>query len=80
MQEEIKKILKTGYAIDNEEKENGVRCLAAPIFDRNGENMAGISVSGATQPLPIKRLPELGEVVKGKAQQISIELGYNYNL
>jgi len=79
MQDEIKRIREIGYAVDNEEKEEGVRCIAAPIFDRSGENIAGISVSGATQRMPMKRLVELGDVLKGKAQQISIELGHSFN-
>lgn len=78
MQEELKNIRKMGYAIDNEEKEKGVRCIAAPIFDRNGDNIAGISVSGATQRLPMKRLYEMGDLVKRKAQLLSIELGYSF--
>ena len=37
-----------GYAIDAEEKNIGMRCIAAPVFDMNREAVAGISVSGPT--------------------------------
>lgn len=37
-----------GYSIDGEEKNLGMRCIAAPVFDMYGEAVAGISVSGPT--------------------------------
>ncbi|NHF71992.1 HTH-type transcriptional regulator BhcR [Paracoccus xiamenensis] len=37
-----------GYSVDDEEKNVGMRCIAAPVFDMNGEAVAGISVSGPT--------------------------------
>ncbi len=43
---ELQKIKKKGYALDLEEKERGVRCVAAPIFDRKNEIIAAIGVSG----------------------------------
>jgi DNA-binding IclR family transcriptional regulator len=77
MRLEIEKIQQIGYAFDDEEKEKGVRCVAAPILDRKGKNIAGISVSGATQRISVKRLSQLGEIVKETAQQLSGELGYD---
>jgi IclR family transcriptional regulator, KDG regulon repressor len=35
-----------GYAIDEEENEKGIRCVAAPIFDGRGKAVAAISISG----------------------------------
>lgn len=42
-----------GYSIDAEEKNAGMRCIAAPIFDMHGEVVAGISISG-----PVSRMAE----------------------
>lgn len=73
---EIKKAGKNGYAIDDEEKELGVRCVAAPIFDHRSEIVAAISVSGAAQRLTDDRLPALSERVVDVARQLSIAIGH----
>lgn len=49
--QEIQKVREQGYAIDDEENEEGLRCVAVPIFNEMGEIQASISVSG-----PITRL------------------------
>jgi DNA-binding IclR family transcriptional regulator len=43
---EFKKIRDQGYAIDNEEAEEGLFCIAAPIYDSKGQVSAAISISG----------------------------------
>lgn len=43
--EELKKIRRQGYAIDNEEIEYGLKCIAAPIFDSGGNVIAAASIS-----------------------------------
>lgn len=44
---ELELIRQRGYAIDDCEHEEWVYCIAAPVLDRNGECIAGISISGA---------------------------------
>ncbi len=69
---ELKTIKKQGYALDLEEKEIGVRCVAAPLFDGNHRLMGAISVSG-----PCTRITEdylkssLIPLVRDKAKQIT---------
>lgn len=46
--EELSKICKNGYSIDDEESENGLFCIAAPIFQL-GKPIAAISISGPSQ-------------------------------
>lgn len=45
---ELDKIKENGYGFDNEEREIGVSCIAAPIFDLSNEPIASISISGPT--------------------------------
>jgi DNA-binding IclR family transcriptional regulator len=73
---ELKTIRQCGYAIDNEEHENGVRCIAAPIFNHLEAVIAAISISLPADrlPLPLEGNPITSEVIR-IANQISAELG-----
>lgn len=42
----IRAVRTDGYAIDDEERELGVRCVAVPVVDATGRTMSAISVSG----------------------------------
>jgi IclR family acetate operon transcriptional repressor len=46
LKEHLKTVRTQGYAIDDEEKERGIRCVAAPIFNETGKAVAAISISG----------------------------------
>ncbi len=73
---ELQETRKRGYAIDDIEHEEGVRCVGAPIFDISGRVYASISISGPSQRITLDRIPEIGELVKEKANKISALLGY----
>lgn len=64
-----------GYAIDDEERTVGMRCVAAPIFNIHGEAVAGISVSGPVQRMGETRLPEIGAAVTKAARAVTRQLG-----
>ena len=66
-----------GYAIDNEENEKFVRCVAAPVFDHSGKTIAAISVSGLIVHVPEEKLVALAEIVRGRASKISAKMGYH---
>jgi DNA-binding IclR family transcriptional regulator len=70
-------VVERGYAIDLEEDELGGRCLAAPVFDKSGLVVAAIGVSGVASQAPDKRLPELGELVRARALEVSRRLGWS---
>ena len=78
--EQLKKefdiIRKQGYAIDNEEREDGVTCIAAPVFDCYGEAVASVSVSGPTYRLKEKDFSAIIRNVKEVAKKLSMHLGY----
>ena len=72
LERELAGVRASGCARDNEELELGVRCMAACIFDDQGQLVAGLSVSA-----PADRLEEAWmERVKSTAAQISAALGY----
>lgn len=67
MLEQLDRIRECGYAIDNEECEMGIRCIAVPIRDYTGKMVAGLSVSGPTSRMTSEsireKIPFLFEVV-----------------
>lgn len=76
MKTELEQIRAQGYAIDDEEHEPGIRCVAAPVRNYTGKVIASISIAGRTTSVTPGRLPELIHTVKETAQKISTRLGY----
>ncbi|MGE5630007.1 MAG: IclR family transcriptional regulator [Caulobacteraceae bacterium] len=73
---EFEIIKKQGYAIDNEEREDGVTCVAAPVFDCYGEAIASMSISGPSYRLKEKGLDKIIPNVILEAKELSNSLGY----
>jgi DNA-binding IclR family transcriptional regulator len=76
LKKEIKRIRERGYAIDNEENEPGVCCVAAPILDSSRHVIASVSISGPSVRITGERIPTLADMVIETSQQISRALGY----
>lgn len=64
-----------GYAIDGEERNLGMRCIAAPVFDIHGEAIAGISVSGPTSRVGTEQIESLSAAVLIAARKLTIAIG-----
>lgn len=77
--EDLKQIRHQGYSVDDEEMEEGVRCVAALIYDHNGQPAAAISISGASMRIAPARVSYFGELTLNCAANISQELGYNHH-
>lgn len=73
---ELDIIRQQGYAMDNEEREEGVTCIAAPVFDCYGEAIASISISGPTYRLKEKGITTIIKNVTDTAKELSESLGY----
>lgn len=69
-------ILQNGLSIDNEEYEYGLYCVAAPVYDRTGCVIAGISISGPTSRIGHKGFEKMAEKIREAGRQISEILGY----
>ncbi len=72
---ELAQVRAQGWAVDNEERTMGMRCIAAPIFNEYGEAVAGVSVSGPAVRMPDERLGELGPQVARAADRITASIG-----
>ncbi|MEP1209522.1 MAG: HTH-type transcriptional regulator BhcR [Rhizobiaceae bacterium] len=70
-----KETLQRGFAIDDQERTMGMRCIAAPIFNSFGEAISAISVSGPTVRIDSQRIAEYGELVRIAADEITRNIG-----
>ena len=73
---ELQQVREKGYASDNEEFEEGLRCLAAPVRDHAGAVVASVGIAGPAARLDPERMPELVKLVQEAAEAISAALGY----
>jgi len=76
LKRELKEVRKRGYAIDNMEHEEGIRCVGAPIRNHRGEVFAAISVSGPSQRFDPRRIEVMAKLVIEAAEEISKKMGY----
>jgi DNA-binding IclR family transcriptional regulator len=78
LKEELKKVAEQGYAIDKEELDLGVHCVAAPIRDYTRRIVGSISISGPTMRLEEDRIvKELVPLVVQASEELSTRLGYH---
>jgi len=75
LKEELVDIRTRGYSIDDEEKNVGMRCIAAPVFDMNREVIAGISVSGPTSRIPPELTLDLVDAVIDAGRDLTKAIG-----
>lgn len=73
--EELGEIRRLGYALDNEENELGVRCIAASLTDYTGAVVAAVSISAPVTRMSDERISELSAEILAVRAKISAELG-----
>jgi len=76
MRKELDFIKTTGYAVDNLELSEEIRCFAAPVFNHNGEAQYAIGISGPAYRLKDQLLQSAAKGLKAVAMKISEKLGY----
>ena len=71
----LEEVRRNGYALDEEENEEGVRCIAASLKDYHSEVRYAFSISGPVSRMTKERVRELAVDVKKVQQELSRELG-----
>ncbi|MDQ7820486.1 MAG: IclR family transcriptional regulator [Armatimonadota bacterium] len=78
LQRELAAVRARGFAVDNVENEDGIRCVGAPIFDHRGRVAGAVSISGSVSTISLRRArEELGPRVRETAARISRVLGWS---
>ncbi|MFZ5643024.1 MAG: IclR family transcriptional regulator [Bacillota bacterium] len=72
----LEKVRAQGFALNAEEMVEGVRAIAAPVYNHKGEVIAGLSITGPSSRLTLERIYRLVSVLKETCTSISMHLGY----
>jgi len=72
---ELERIRAQGFAVDNEEYDEGLRCIGAPIYDHSGHAVAALGIGGPVTRITPERVEELAELVMAAARGLSRRLG-----
>ncbi len=78
MLETLEEVRKNGYALDDEENEEGVSCIAACLYSYKKKVEYAFSISGPSSRMTMERIGELTEDVKRVQRELSAELGYHF--
>lgn len=72
---ELARVRQSGYAVDDEENEEQIRCLGAAVFDHKGNVIGALSLSSPAFALPLEVAHDLGPALVLAAADISLSLG-----
>ena len=73
---ELMRVRDQGFALDDEEFEEGLRCVGAPVFDHRGHVVASLSMAAPVFRLRKERVPHVARLVVAAAQGLSDDLGH----
>jgi DNA-binding IclR family transcriptional regulator len=73
---EIEKTRRRGYAVDDEELEEGLRCIAVPVLDAQRQPVAAVSVSGPSFRVTAQKLPAIANHLLQCVRGISADMGF----
>lgn len=77
LEADLARIRKRGYAIDDEEHEEGVTCVATPVLGHDGRPCAALSVSGPSARLRRTGITTIAALLQREAEDLARELGYD---
>ena len=75
--QELEKIRRQGYAVDDEEAVQGARCVSAPILNTDREPVAAVSVSGPVTRVSPNQVAALAGAVTSAARAVSTAMGFS---
>lgn len=78
MCKELEQIRQQGYAVDNEENEQGVKCVAAPVFKGQDQVLAAISISTLVSRVTDQELAVFTDLLQAASQELSEQMRYGY--
>ena len=76
LEEHLNKIRESGFAICDEELEEGIKAIAAPIKNINGKVVASVTITGLSKRISSNNINEIVKTVINSAQEISKIIGY----
>ncbi|MDQ3809098.1 MAG: IclR family transcriptional regulator, partial [Chloroflexota bacterium] len=79
LQRELSAISARGYAIDDEENEQGARCVGVAVRDATCRPTAALSVSGPVGRLSEVTIARIGERLGQAAREVEARMGYRHN-
>jgi DNA-binding IclR family transcriptional regulator len=73
---ELEGVRRSGFAVDDEEFEHGLKCVGAPIRDQSGRVKAALSIAGPAARLGRDVMKDRASAVMRVAAELSAVLGY----
>ena len=76
LRKNLDQVCAQGYAVDDEEFDIGVRCIAVPVFDFRGKVVGSIGISGPATRVTHERLPGLAASVVEMGKALSERMSF----
>jgi DNA-binding IclR family transcriptional regulator len=73
---ELDRTSRRGYAVDDEEREEGVRCAGMAVLDGRGEAIAAVSISGPSFRVTMQKIPSIADKLMTCVRGIQHDLGF----
>jgi len=77
LRNEFRRVRTMGYAIDREEREEGLKCVAAPVRNHTGAVVASVGILGPAFRMADRKFPGIAASVVAAADAVSTELGFD---
>ena len=77
LEEHLSKIRESGFAICDEEFEEGIKAISAPIKNISGKVIASITITGLAKRISSNNIEKLIKILVNSTQELSKMLGYN---